>query len=391
MKAYIHHIETLVPRHGYAQNFIGEKMAAYLGDPAHARITRHVFRRSGIERRYSVLPDFAPGAVPRLYRDDPEGRLVEPTTGERNRIFIEEANQLSVEVARRALQASDRFAPADITHVVTVSCTGFYNPGPDFRIVNELGLSPATERYHLGFMGCYAAFPALRMAQQFCLAQPEAVVLVVCLELCTLHLQVHPTSDSILANAIFADGVAAAIVSARPPSGRRPVLAIDQFMTALLPEAGREMAWEIGDHGFNLVLSSYVPDIIGANVGPIVEDLLGGRRCARGDVDLWAVHPGGKAILDKVESFLELRPEQLADSRAVLRDYGNMSSATVLFVLRRMLQGDVGRKQNICAMAFGPGLVVETGLLELQPAEREIEDRWLDVPDEAALAGQVMA
>jgi predicted naringenin-chalcone synthase len=240
----------------------------------------------------------------------------------------------------------------------------------DYRLVTELGLSHATERYHVGFMGCYAAFPALRMAHQFCLAQPDAVVLVVCLELCSLHLQIRPNPDTILANALFSDGAAAAIVSARPPSGRRPSFALQQFFSALAPEGSNDMAWEIGNSGFNIVLSSYVPDIIEANVGKIVDDLLARGDRSLNDIDLWALHPGGKSILDKIERTLALRPDQLVASRETLRDYGNMSSATVLFVLKRLLGDASPTTRQICAMAFGPGLVIETGLMERVPARQ---------------------
>ncbi len=366
-RAYLHHIETLAPAHRYRQEDLAGQMEQWLADPVGKRIARQLFRRSGIEHRYSVLPDFMPGAAAQLFPVGPDGRRVEPTTQERNRQYIRHANELAVTVARRALANSVGFGAADITHVITASCTGFYNPGPDYQLVMELGLSPATQRYHLGFMGCYAAFPALRMAQQFCQAQPAAVVLVVCLELCTLHLHVQPDPDTLLANAIFADGAAAAIVSARQP-GARPALALQQFHTALAPAGRGDMAWEIGDHGFDIVLSSYVPQIIAANIRGIMTEAL-----ARSDSDLpgierWAIHPGGKAILDKIETTLGLRPEQLRASREVLRDYGNMSSATVLFVLQRLLAQESTAAERICAMAFGPGLTIETALMQYVPA-----------------------
>jgi predicted naringenin-chalcone synthase len=367
MSVSIHHIETVLPAYEYRQEELAATMERWLPDPAGKRIARQLFRRSGIETRYSVLPDFAEPAAPVLFKPG-----VEPSTQERNRVFIRAADELVVTAARRALANAGNFAASEITHVVTASCTGFYNPGPDYRIVTQLGLSPATERYHVGFMGCYAAFPALRMAQQFCQAQPDAVVLVVCLELCTLHLHLNSDPDTLLANALFADGVAAAIVSARPPSARRPVLAIKDFYSALASDGEGDMAWEIGDKGFNITLSSYVPDIIAGNIDGIVEDLFARSDWEPGDVDRWAVHPGGKAILDKTETALALQPEQLAAARATLRDYGNMSSATVLFVLQRLLLGAGPDAERICAMAFGPGLTIETGLLELIPARQPV-------------------
>jgi predicted naringenin-chalcone synthase len=249
------------------------------------------------------------------------------------------------------------------------------NPGPDWNIVTELGLAPTVERYHLGFMGCYAALPALRMARQFCLAQPDAVVLVVSLELCSLHMRTKSDADSILGNALFSDGAAAALVSALPPTGDQPVFALDHFASALAAEGQGDMAWEIGNHGFNLVLSSYVPDVIEANVTRIVNGLLAPRGLSPTDVRFWAIHPGGKSILDKVEKSLALEAWQIAPSREVLRDYGNMSSATVLFVLQRLLTLPEAEPCTIATMAFGPGLTIECGLLQLVPARKPAEIR----------------
>jgi predicted naringenin-chalcone synthase len=368
MTAYIHHIETLVPPHAYAQDELARAMERCTSDPVAARVTRHLFRCSGITRRYSCLPDFLPGAEPVLYRFGEDGRLVQPSTQTRNRVFARASGELSVEVARRALERCEGFDVSDITHVVTVSCTGFYCPGPDCEIVAALGLPGSTERYHVGFMGCYAAFPALRMAKQFCEARPDAVVLVVCLELCTLHLQIDGRTDCVLANTLFADGCAAAIVSAREPSPGRAALAMGPFLSALAPEGRGDMAWEIGDSGFNMVLSSYVPDIVGANVAQIVGGLLEQVDLATDEIDLWAVHPGGKAILDKVEKAMGLGPDRLQTSRAVLANYGNMSSVTVLFVLEQLLSENCDSASRVCAMAFGPGLTVETGFMTILPA-----------------------
>jgi predicted naringenin-chalcone synthase len=303
-----------------------------------------------------------------LFRVDPDGHIHEAGTQARNRVYGRHAAPICVQLARELLEQSPQFAASDITHVITVSCTGFVNPGPDWAIVNELGLRPTVERYNLGFMGCYAALPALRMARQFCLARPDAVVLVVCLELCSLHMQLQTTNDSILGNALFSDGAAGALVSARPPVEGQPALALDGFMSAMAPEGSGEMAWEIGDRGFNLVLSSYVPDVISANLTRIVGELLSPRALALDDIDLWAVHPGGKSILDKAGKSLGLHPAQIEASRSVLRDFGNMSSATILFVLKRMLEDPAAASQTIAAMAFGPGLTVECGLLRMVPA-----------------------
>lgn len=370
MTAYIHSIKTLLPLFQAAQDDVARQLAAWSGDPVAGRLIRHVFQRSGIKTRHSVIPDFSATGQAELFSQDAEGRIKEPSTQERNRCFARHAGPMAVEVARRVLDKASGFAPEEVTHVITVSCTGFANPGPDYRIVVDLGLSPAVQRYNLGFMGCYAALPALRMARQFCLAQPGAVVLVVCLELCSLHMQLNPTSDGILANALFSDGAAAVLVSARQPASGRPALALSHFNSAIAAEGVQDMAWEIGDQGFNLVLSSYVPDIIAANVGKIAGELLSVQDLGISSVPLWAVHPGGRAILDKVEKSLGLEPWQIEPSRSVLRDCGNMSSATILFVLERILARCGHEPATVAAMAFGPGLTIESGLFDLVPALR---------------------
>lgn len=367
---YIHQIETLLPEHAYPQAFARERMQRWLPTARARRLAGAIYDRSGIETRHSVVSDFQEGAVPSLFREDTGGRLIEPSTQERNTAFAEASRRMSVQCARRLLAATEGgFEAAAVTHVVTVSCTGFYNPGPDYDIVRGLGLSDGVERYNLGFMGCYAAFPALKMARQFCQADPRAVVMVVCIEFCSLHLQIREAPDALLANAIFADGVGAALISARAPRQGRAALALEHFQSTLLPEGQGDMAWSIGDHGFDIRLSSYVPGIIGAAIGGIVAKALAAGGAIAALIDLWAVHPGGRAILDKIETELALRPEQVAAARETLRTCGNMSSATILFVLQNILvHTPPDEAPSICAMAFGPGLTVELALLRLTPA-----------------------
>ena len=240
-------------------------------------------------------------------------------------------------------------------------------------IVRELGLAGNVQRFHVGFMGCQAAFPALKMATAFCRADPSAVVLVVCVELCSLHLQFTDNPDAILAGALFADGGGQAIVSRREPAAGQAVLEMHDFESALVPDTESEMAWLIGNRGFDIVLSNSVPDIIDANIEHVLAPLLESRGFNTADIDTWAVHPGGKAILDKMERSLGLKPEQIQPSREILRRYGNMSSATILFVLREILRVPSPRpRENVCAIAFGPGLTVEMGLMEKRPARKDI-------------------
>ncbi|MGE5663506.1 MAG: type III polyketide synthase [Deltaproteobacteria bacterium] len=365
MAAWIHRIETIVPEFSFSQEAASAKMQEWAPDERTRRIIRVLYRQSGIEKRHSVVTNFGGEGQDGFFGTGPDGARTSPGTGARNEIFARESRRLSVALARRAIDGCPGIGPNDVTHVVTASCTGFYNPGPDYHIVRDLGIPPSAQRYHLGFMGCYAAFPALRMASQFCEANPEAVVLVMCLELCSLHLQLKAEEDSLLANSLFADGAGAAIVSAREPAPGRSAFRIGDFHSTLVTSGEQDMAWRIGDHGFDIALSSYVPKIIGANIRHFIEPSLARGGVAPGNVGTWAVHPGGKAIIDQVQGSLGLAPEQVRTSREVLRDYGNMSSATIFFVLRDILrQPSPATGDNVCAMAFGPGLTVEMALLE---------------------------
>lgn len=308
----------------------------------------------------STLGDGDPESGPHLFVDN-EGRILGPGTALRNAVYAAEAPALYTEAARDALDASG-FTAADITHVVTVSCTGFVAPGPDYWLVRELGLADTTQRFHLGFMGCYGAFPALRMADAFCRADPDAVILVVCAELCTLHLRSSEDTDAIVANSVFADGAAAAIVAgvdtarvhAQPGTA---LLLLDSFASALTPVGEEEMAWTIGDYGFEMVLSSYVPHLVGEYIGGALAPL------PTDAATHWAIHPGGHSIVDKVGQAMGLDEATLAPSRAVLNRFGNMSSGTVLFVLKEVLSAGPKTGERVCAVAFGPGLTVESAML----------------------------
>ena len=369
MSVYIQSIETQVPETEYTQEFIRGLMEKSIrASGKTARYLQRIYRHSGIETRHSVIRDFAPDAPQTpFFTTAPDGSMNTPDTRARNDIYISESRRLFAELARKAIDNCPNAKTADITHVITVSCTGFYSPGPDYVIVRELGLAGSVQRFHVGFMGCQAAFPALKMATAFCRADPSAVVLVVCVELCSLHLQFTDNPDAILAGAIFADGGAAVIVSRREPAPGQAVLEMHDFESALVPDSEADMAWLIGNRGFDIVLSSYVPDIIDANIQHVLAPLLESRGFNTADIDTWAVHPGGKAILDKIERSLGLKPEQIQPSREILRRYGNMSSATILFVLREILRAPSPRPRgSVCAIAFGPGLTVEMGLMELR-------------------------
>lgn len=369
MSVYIHNIALALPETAYPQSVIRDVIKAQPElDRLAGRLTGAAFNASGIDRRYSVVSEFADrDGEPGLFFDPARERMLTPTTGERNVVYAREATRLFVEAARRALESSD-FEAADITHVITVSCTGFFAPGPDYAVVRALGLGGDVGRYHVGFMGCYAAFPALKMARAFCQADPAAAVLVVSAELCTLHMRASPDPDTIIAASVFGDGCAAALVSARPPAAGRRALRLDHFETTLTPPGvgEAEMAWTIGDQGYEMVLSSYVPSIIESHIEGALSPLLDHEPALadarHAGVEHWAIHPGGRSILDKVQGSLGLSDAQMVPSREVLRQYGNMSSATILFILKDLLE-TVPQGERVCAMAFGPGLTVEMGLL----------------------------
>lgn len=335
-----------------------------------ARVASAAFNGSGIDRRYTALQelDRSEAAEDPLFFDASSQLILNPSTGTRNQVYAREATGLFIQAAARALTACEGVEAADITHVITVSCTGFFSPGPDYKIVRALGLRPDVARFHLGFMGCFAAFPALRQAKSICEAEPDAVVLVASAELCTLHVRIADDHDTILGASLFSDGAAAAIVTGRDLDSTGPVLRLDRFATALTPVGEEAMAWNIGDNGFEMVLGTYVPHIIDHHIIEALAPLLAGDPSLQGrphdQIAHWAIHPGGRSILDKVENKLHLSREQLVPSRDTLRDYGNMSSATVLFVLKHILnQTSIDAEERICGMAFGPGLTVESALM----------------------------
>lgn len=363
MTARIVSIGTAVPPARIRQDEVRVLFAAQDGvDRLARRRIQAVFDASAIDERHTVIDELAswpsPGRDGRRFIDA-EGLLRPLTTGTRNDLYTRLAPPLTAAAAREAI-AEAGVAASDITHVVTASCTGFFAPGPDYRLVRDLGLPTTVERCHLGFIGCAAALPALRVATALAHTRPDAVVLVVCVELCSLHVRASTDPQQIVAASVFADGAAAAVVTADPAIGRRGGLELERFGTALTDDGETDMVWTIGDHGFEMVLSAEVPRIIGREIRGAVARFLG-------DDDppaAWAVHPGGRSVLDRVESGLDLAPDALADSREVLRDFGNMSSATILFILGRMLRSDaVPDGARVAGLAFGPGLTVESALM----------------------------
>jgi predicted naringenin-chalcone synthase len=349
--AYINRIATAVPRAdvheafiAFAESQLGERRRELL-------LFRRMVAKGGIDHRYSyVVPTGNPdGEVLDAAGLFQRGRF--PDTGVRMRFFEEHAPALAAEAVSRLLPDGDR---AGVTHLLITCCTGLASPGLDLELIERCGLDGSVERSILGFMGCYAAINALKLARHIVRSEPQARVLIASLELCTVHLQETKSLQELLSFLLWGDGAAACLVSAEPHG-----LALDSFH-AVLAEGTRELiTWNIRDSGFEMLLSGQVPTAIYESLARHAARILDGA--SPGSIDLWAVHPGGRTVLDAVEKAFALPPEALAASRETLRRFGNMSSATVLFVLESLMRsarpGAAG-----CAMSFGPGLVAETML-----------------------------
>ncbi len=361
MPAFIHDIVTANPETSVDQQTIREIMKSKLAEDRKTQAILHrIYSQSGIDKRHTVIRDFLSESNDSFF-NRALSKNNRPTTGERNELYKTEATKLFLEVGTKLLNQNPEIEKSDITHVITVSCTGFFAPGPDFELVRGLKLAPSTKRFHIGFMGCYAAFPALKMAQSFCEANPDATVMVICAELCTIHFQYKSDPDNMIASSVFADGASGMLISSKHPL--KTAFRIDQFASSLAYEGERDMAWTIGDTGFNMVLSSYVPNIIAANLSDVITPLLEKLSIKLKDIDLWAIHPGGRAIVDKVEQSMALNKAQVCSSRKILSNFGNMSSATILYVLKDIFGSKPKKGSRILPMAFGPGLTIESGLL----------------------------
>lgn len=354
MSGYLEHISTAVPPHRYRQSDLLPYMVkTHGGDPLIARQLRLLYERGGIESRHSVLADFFPGQKGLLY-----GQNGFPGLSKRLDHFKTSAVELAAEAALKCL--TGHCAAAEITHIVTVSCTGLFAPGLEFQLIKKLGLAPTVGRHPINFVGCYAAIPALHLANLICLSDPYARVLLVSVELCSLHFQKDDSRDNLMANALFADGAAACLVVGEELASTR-AWRIGKQYGEVHAQGEEEMAWEPSERGFLMRLTSYVPRLIRSEIRSFVEEGL--RRSGVNGAEVeWAFHPGGVQILRKVEEAMEIGEEDLENSYRILRDHGNMSSATVLFVLEEMMKGE-GKKPHAYCCAFGPGLTFESILL----------------------------
>lgn len=368
-------IGTAVPSHQCDQDEAGQVAAQYCSaSPEQAHMLNILYRMSGVNTRGSVVLERPEGELvarqeffPPLTADRPYG----PTTEERLNVFAEKAGPLAIEASTRALERAGVYSEA-ITHLITVTCSGFVAPGFDFTLINELPLRPDVARTQVGFMGCHAALNALRVAHAFVAADPKAVVLVCCVELCSLHYQYGWDPEQIVANALFADGAGACVVQAESTSknddhqngrlSKSPSIGrIIASGSMKLPDSEDAMTWRVGDHGFRMTLSSQVPGLLAEYLRPWMTDWLATHGLTPEKIVTWAVHPGGPRILNAFADAMSIPRDELDVSREIMQTHGNMSSPTVLFVLDRLRE--LNRQGPCVAIGFGPGLVAEATLL----------------------------
>jgi alpha-pyrone synthase len=330
-----------------------------------------IYEKSSIDQRHTCLEDYTRAFSEFDFYPKSSTLTPSPSTGARNRVYQQESIPLASRAAAESLQLAGLSA-ASVTHLIVVSCTGFFAPGLDIHLTRNLGLPPDTQRTLIGFMGCYAAFNAMRLADTICRSQSDAVVLIVCIELCTLHFQIEDSLESVVVNALFSDGAAAAVMQRVKRQDTENKLIYRDGQSLLHEDSLNAMSWAIGDTGFIMGLSPKVPELIASSLPTYVEHLLTNKGIKTADLDFWAVHPGGRQVLDRTASVMNIAPEQMSDSYAVLRENGNMSSPTILYILKQIMNrrtcenniGETHQRYGI-ALAFGPGLTIEGCLLEI--------------------------
>ncbi|MDX1501331.1 MAG: type III polyketide synthase [Thermoanaerobaculia bacterium] len=331
--------------------------------PERERLLPTLFRWTRVDTRHSVLDSWSDedlAAGRETFFERPRHELDRgPTTAQRMERYEAHAAPLAVDASRSALADAGLDANR-ITHLVTVSCSGFAAPGVDVALIKRLGLDPGVARSHVGFMGCHAAINGLRVARSFVDADPEARVLLCAVELCTLHVHYGWDPEKIVANAIFSDG-AAAVVGSSAENGHRREWQVAANGSRVLDDCEDAMTWKVRDHGFEMTLSPRVPDLIREHVRPWLEEWLGGHGLSIATVGSWAVHPGGPRILGAFEQATGVARRKLETSYKVLARYGNMSSPTVLFLLERLRR--IQAPRPAVAIGFGPGLAIEAALI----------------------------
>jgi len=334
---------------------------AYKAGEKERRIISYLYKHSGIDHRYSVIPDYT---VPMSeWEFFPKTVDLEPFPDLEYRMlwYKKHALPLSLKAAEKCIDGV--IDKDEISHLITVSCTGMSAPGLELELMEVMDLKPSTTRTAINFMGCYAAIHGLKMANDIVRANPVAKVLVVCTELCTLHFQKTFTEDTITAPLLFADGSAAVLVCA--DDFDLPGIALSSFYSEILKDAKDSMSWNLSSNGFVMTLDSDVPEIFRADIGPLKDRAIVKARI-NDSIKYWCIHPGGKRILEAISKGLSISETDLATSYKILKEYGNMSSATVLFVLKKMWADIIEDKgAHIFTAAFGPGLTMESVIMEI--------------------------
>lgn len=353
-------IGTAVPEHSIRQADSAAICRTFAEVPAgRSHLFDELYRRSGVATRHSVLLKNSESELEDRQSFYAYGRS--PSTAERIEVYRQRADALALASSRSAIESSG-LDPRRITHLITVSCTGFFAPGVDIALCRELPLQPSMARTHIGFMGCQGALNGLRVAGAFVESDPSACVLLCATELCSIHHQYGWDPEKIVANALFADGSAAAVLAGDTVATDRRAPKIVRSGATIVADSLDAMSWKIGDHGFEMTLSPRVPNLISTAVRPWLESWLAEQGRSVEDIRSWAVHPGGPRILSAFGEALGLARADLAASFETLACYGNMSSATVMFVLKSLQQQRANRPT--VAIAFGPGLSIEAVLIE---------------------------
>lgn len=359
MNPLILSLSTTNPPNVHSQKEIASKLIDMLSlEEDKIRILQRIYENSSIESRYSVIDDFCKENTElsfwgKDYLNNPPGTL------KRNNLYKEKASDLAHQACLKAISSWGGDV-TEITHVISVSCTGVMAPGIEFRLIKSLGLQPTVQRLGINLMGCFGAFKGLQVASAYARENPNHRILVVCTELCSLHLQSDLSTETILANSLFSDGAAAAIVGCQSRPHEKALFSMIQHHSFALEDTLDKMTWEVGDHGFFMHLSSFVPSLIKRHIHSFIDPIL--KNYTSISECNWAIHPGGKSILDAVERSLNLSKEQTQAAWQVLANYGNMSSATFLFILERLAQQQERNPWTV-GLGFGPGLSIEGVLL----------------------------
>jgi predicted naringenin-chalcone synthase len=353
-------IGTAVPAYCHQQETILHFMQNVYGmNEVEKRKIKFLYHQSGIDTRYSVINDYS--KPPDEWKFYPASEVLEPFPNLELRMawYSKYAPPLSVDAIRECI--AGKISASEITHLITVSCTGMSAPGLDLQVMELLDLPTNIYRTSVNFMGCYAAIHALKIADGICQQYPLAKVIIVCTELCTLHFQKEATADSISASLLFADGSAAVLVTNDQYQCQDKSLHIDDFYAEVVAKGKRDMAWELSSTGFLMTLSGYIPALIEEDFEALVTRALTHAGKSKQQITHWCIHPGGRRIVDAIAKSLQLSTNAFTHSYEVLKRYGNMSSPTILFVLKEiMLQTTTQQTRQVLGAAFGPGLTMET-------------------------------